>query len=114
MGTVRWATILFPILAWGCAKQDALETGAAATALRDAELAGAEQSPQASLHLWLAKEQLAEAERLSSEGDADRARSMLARAAADAELALLLSREPPEKSEADAALRRASELRGPR
>lgn len=111
MSTVRWATMLLPLVLLGCAKQNTLETESATSAMRSAEAVGAQEIPQASLHLQLAKEQLAEAEKLNADGDEDRAKSMLARAAADAELALLLSHEQSEKDEADAALKAVQTLR---
>src|SRR5215211_7503572 len=89
--------LLIPFLLLGCAKPDALESSAASAAVRSAEVAGAQDVPQASLHLQLAQEQIAEAERLNTAGEEDEAKSMLARAAADAELALLLSHEQSEK-----------------
>lgn len=108
---VRWTTILIPLALVACAKQNTLETESATSAMRSAEAVGADQDPQASLHLQLAREGLAEAEKLNAAGDEDRAKSMLARAAADAELALLLSHEQAEKDEADAALKKVTDLR---
>ena len=111
MPTVRFATILLPLVVLGCAKQNTLETSSATSAMRSAEVSGAQDLPQASLHLQLAREQLEEAERLNADGEEEMAKSMLTRAAADAELALLLSHEQTEKDAADAALAKVAALR---
>lgn len=60
--------------------------------IRTAEELGAEGVPSARLHLQLAKDQTEAARRMAEEGDA-RAPIVLARAQADAELALSLARE---------------------
>lgn len=111
MSMVRTMLLTLPIILFGCAKQNDLETAAADSALRSAEAVGAGDVPQASLHVQLAKEAIVEAERLNTEGDEERAKSMLARAAADAELALLLANEQAEKDEADSAMKRVAEMR---
>ncbi|WP_437291714.1 DUF4398 domain-containing protein [Sorangium sp. So ce406] len=61
--------------------------------IRTAEEVGVEEVPQADLHLRLAREQVQRAQRLSAEGAPDRARRMLLRAQADAELAIACARE---------------------
>lgn len=112
MSVIRMAMLLGPIALIGCAKENNLESSGATGAVRSAEAVGADEVPQASLHLQLAREQIAAAEKLNEEGEEDQAKSMLARAAADAELALLLSNEQSQKDEADAAMKRVTELRG--
>jgi hypothetical protein len=54
---------------------------------------GAEQNPQAALHLKMARDQLAEAQGLIDSGKNDEARLVLERADADAEVALIITRE---------------------
>jgi hypothetical protein len=54
---------------------------------------GAEQHPQAALHLKMARDQLRQAQALMSDGDSDEARLVLERAEADAQLALMITRE---------------------
>ncbi|KYF59148.1 hypothetical protein BE08_18160 [Sorangium cellulosum] len=61
--------------------------------IRAAEEVGVEEIPRADLHLRLAREQVERARRLSAEGAPDRARRMLLRAQADAELAIACARE---------------------
>jgi len=54
---------------------------------------GADQNPQAALHLKMARDQLQEAQGLIDAGKNDEARLVLERADADAEVALILTRE---------------------
>ena len=94
----------------GCASAP-LRTDKAASGIRAAEAVGASKVPQASLHLQLAREELALAKKLAEGGDEEKAASQLQRAEVDAELALALSREDAEKSEAEGAMERVRKLR---
>ena len=94
----------------GCATAP-LRTEASTSGIRAAEEAGAAKVPQASLHLQLAKEELEFAKGLAAKGKKEEAVSMLLRAEADAELAVVLSHEDAEKSEAMAAMERVRQLR---
>ncbi len=76
---------------------------ASVAAARSAREVGAETSPQASLHLKLADEQIAKAKALMKDGDNERAEYTLIRAKADAELSLSLARESAAKAETQAA-----------
>ncbi|OGQ81013.1 MAG: hypothetical protein A2289_14320 [Deltaproteobacteria bacterium RIFOXYA12_FULL_58_15] len=99
------------LLAAGCATSTGLRTEASTSGIRAAEEVGASKVPQAALHLQLAKEELEHAKGWAANGDKDRAASLLLRAEADAELAVALSREDAEKSEALAAIERVRNLR---
>jgi len=88
-----------------------LRTEASTSGIRAAEEVGAAKVPQASLHLQLAKEELEHAKGLAASGAKDQASSLLLRAEADAELAVALSREDAEKTEALAAMERVRQLR---
>src|SRR5664280_1936342 len=90
----------------GCAANVPLRTEASTSVIRAAEEAGAAKVPQAALHLQLAKEELELAKGLAAKGEKEQAASMLLRAEADAELAVVLSREDAERSEAQAAVAR--------
>ena len=94
----------------GCANVP-LRTEASTSGIRAAEEAGAAKVPPASLQLQLAKEELEAAKSLAAKGKKEQADSMLRRAEADAELAVALSHEDAEKSEAMAAVERARQLR---
>ena len=94
----------------GCANAP-LRTEASTSGIRAAEEAGAAKVPQASLHLQLAREELELAKGLAAKGEKEKAASMLLRAEADAELAVMLSHEDAEKSQATAALERVRQLR---
>jgi hypothetical protein len=65
---------------------------------------GAQKHPQAQLHLKLAEEQLALAKTAMEDDDNKGAGSLLARAKADAELAIALTREDNAKVQADKAV----------
>ncbi|MCK9463687.1 MAG: DUF4398 domain-containing protein [Proteobacteria bacterium] len=94
----------------GCASAP-LKTEASTSGIRAAEEVGAASVPQASLHLQLAKEELARAKSLAANDQKAQADSMLMRSEADAELAVALSRVDAEKTEARAAVERVRQLR---
>jgi hypothetical protein len=98
-------------LAVGCAQAPLRSTEASTSGIRAAEEVGAPAVPRAALHLQLAKEELEHARGLAANGDKDQASSLLLRAEADAELAVALSREATEGSEARAAVERVHQLR---
>jgi hypothetical protein len=104
------APAVITALAMGCATA-ALGTDRSTSGIRAAEEVGAHQVPQAALHLQLAKEELQMAQSLNDDGEHEMAKSMLTRSEADAELAVLLSREDSERAEAKAAIESVHELR---
>jgi hypothetical protein len=82
-----------------CATSAAVKnTDGPASAIRAAEEVGAAKVPEASLHLQLAKEQLARAQSMRGDSDQRRAALLLERAQADAELALALTRNQAAQS----------------
>lgn len=97
-------------LTMGCATAS-LRTEPSTSGIRAAEEVGAHQVPQAALHLQLAKEELQKAKNLDANGEHDMAKSMLMRSEADAELAVLLSREDSDRAEAQAAVKSVQDLR---
>ncbi|WP_394837187.1 DUF4398 domain-containing protein [Pendulispora rubella] len=72
--------------------------------VRAAQEVGAQNNPQAALHLKLAQEQIDQAKALINDGDNKRAEFVLLRAEADAELAVALARESTARAEAQQAL----------
>jgi hypothetical protein len=90
----RLVTALAVLALSGCASiqipPERLERATAS--IRGAEELGASGVPSAKLHLQLAKDQTETAKRMADDGD-DRAILVMARAEADAELALVLARE---------------------
>jgi hypothetical protein len=82
-----------------------------AAAIRAAEEVGADRVPQAQLHLQLAKEQSDRAKKMIGDGDREEARFVLARAEADANLALALARDAHEQHEAQVASDRVTSLK---
>lgn len=84
----------------GGATVPAGDVASAQAAVRAANEVGAQDVPQAALHLKYAREQLDEARRLIEEDRSERAKMLLKRAEADAELALTLAREAQERKKA--------------
>ncbi len=79
--------------------------------LSAAEAIGAERTPQAALHLKMARDALSEAERLMAQENYERATLVLDRAEADAELALSLAQETQVRNEAEDAIEKLKRLR---
>ncbi len=111
----RLFSISFVIVAVvGCAHGTVNSEQLAATegAARAAEEVGAAKHPQAELYLKLAREQLAEAKALiAADKDLDRVDMLLARAQADAELAVELAKSIEAKGEADRLTKEVADLR---
>ena len=89
------ATLLFTTWMVACAGSSLPPAKVAETqsAISAAAAVGAEQNPQAALHLKMARDQLTEAQGLIDSGKNDEARLVLERADADAEVALMITRE---------------------
>ena len=104
--------ILITLLIAGCgSSEEVINKEESTSAIRAAQEVGATDIPSASLYLQLAKEGLAEAEALAKDGEKEQAESMLLRAQADAELAIILSHSDAAKTEANEALERVKKLR---
>jgi|SRR5258708_7371640 len=82
-----------------------------AAAIRSAHEVGAEQVPQAALHLKLAQEQLDKGKALMNDGDNRRAEYLFLRAQSDAELALAYARENKTRTDAQALMDRVRAAR---
>jgi len=94
--TLRPATLLAPAVALAaCASYPVpvQRLADAEASSRSATEVGATSSPQAQLHLTMAREEIAEAKKLMSAGDNEKADYVLLRARGDADLALALTRE---------------------
>lgn len=72
----------------------------AKSSIKTSEELGAEQDPQAALHLKLAKEQLAQAKDCMKKGDNESAKMVLERAEADGDAAFNIARADKAKVEA--------------
>src|SRR5688500_18533994 len=75
----------------------------ALAAIRSAQAVGAAEQPQAAYHLELANERMEQAQRLIADGKMPDAERVLARAKADADLAIALSDEETTRESAEAA-----------
>ena len=98
-------------VACGSAPPPNQQMTAAQAAIRAAEVGGAQSSPEATLHLKRAKEQVAQAKGLMANDDNERAKWVLERAEVDAELALALARETGARMEAEKAREEIRKLR---
>jgi hypothetical protein len=83
----------------------------AESAVSAATAVGAQSYPQGALHLKMARDQLAEAKAMIRNGDDEEARLVLEGAEADAELALMLTREQQARADATEAARSVRELK---
>jgi flagellar capping protein FliD len=99
---VSGALALFIVSCGGSAVPLDKLTDAKAT-VRAAQEAGAETTPQAALHLKMANDELASAQKAMDDKDNDRARLLLNQAQSDADLSLALARGTAEKQQAQDA-----------
>lgn len=114
----RYSLGLFGLLAVafaaGCGASFAPPTGRMAeseSAVRGAQEVGAQNEPQAALHLKLAQEQIDQAKQLMADGDNQRADFVLMRADADAELAVSLARQATARQQAKDAQNQLAKLK---
>lgn len=82
----------------------------AQAAISAAESVGAEKIPKAQLHLKMARDQVKKADLYIKEKEPEKARFMLMRAQADAEVALALTREAQDRARLEEANKRVDEL----
>lgn len=80
-------------------------------AIRGAEEVGANNLPQAELHLQLAKDQVDKARALIEDDENERARFVLMRAESDADVAIALAKENGVRTQAQQALQQVQILR---
>jgi hypothetical protein len=83
---------------------------ASESAIRAAEVAGAQNSPQSALHLKRAREQVSSGKGLIEEGENERAEWVLRRAQSDADLALSLTTEEAQRKKAAEAKEELEQL----
>jgi hypothetical protein len=96
--------------ACGSSEVPAKQMAESQASIRAASEVGAEQHPQAALHLKMARDQIAKAEALSRDGEHDAAKQLLKQAELDAELALTLTREQQAESSAEQAQQQLESL----
>jgi hypothetical protein len=113
---VRFSSLAAALLlgASACATTTAAPSARAETssaAIRAAEEVGATHSPDAALHLQLAKEEFEHARQLTNPKDRAWSERLLMRAEADAELSLALARSKTEEDAAMGAIDRVRALK---
>ncbi|MES1188240.1 MAG: DUF4398 domain-containing protein [Myxococcales bacterium] len=99
------STTLFAMLVVACGGSSLPPAKVADTqsSISAAAAVGADQNPQAALHLKMARDQLKQAQALLDDNKGDEARLVLERADADAQVALMITRE----AQANANVRKA-------
>ena len=114
MNRIGFAMLLIGVSSGACATVPPPHERVASSeaAIRGAGEVGAEQVPQAALHLKLAQEAVQRAKVLMKDGDNEEAGFVLLRAQADAELALALARENKTQMEARQVIERARSIGG--
>ena len=103
--------LLFVAACGGSAPVPATAVTESKSAIRAAEEVGAQNVPKAALHLKMARDQVATAEALISDGENEEAALVLDRAEVDAELAIALAREAGLRAQAAEARAKVQKLR---
>jgi hypothetical protein len=105
MTFLKQTTISAVLLAAACGGSPvpAQQMAKSQAAIRAAGEVGAENEPQAALHLKMAKDREARAEQQSRQGDNQAAKALFEEAQVDAEFALALARKQEAESERDQA-----------
>jgi hypothetical protein len=98
------------LLACGGAKPPQSQLTAAQSAVRAAEVGGAEEIPKGKLHLKFARDQIKQASDLMAEDENEEAARVLQRAEIDAQYALALAQHQEARQEAEKLLERIDEL----
>lgn len=113
MRTVLGTALVVAGLGVGCVRAPLPEQELvrAEASILSAERMGASGVQDASVHLQLAREETARARELIDRGHTQRAKGLLLRAEADAELAIALAQEAPMRAQAEDAVRRARQLK---
>ena len=104
------ASVAAVVLGCGGAQLNQARVAEVQSSVKAAEAVGANDQPKAALHLQLAKDEMAEAQRLAKDGDDENAELVLDRARADAELAMQLARTEQEQEKARQAWLKIREL----
>lgn len=111
IGLVGLLALLALAAACGGAPKPAYQLSQTQSAIGRAEGIGVEDSPQAKLHLKMARDQVREAKQLIVDEKFVRARHLLRRAESDANLAHALAKADETRAEANQAKRELESLR---
>lgn len=98
------------MLACGAGTPPQTQMTAAQSAVRAAEVGGAEEIPKGQLHLKYARDQIVEATALMQEKDYEKAELVLKRAEIDAHYALSVAEHAEAAAEAEALLEKIDEM----
>ncbi len=103
LSLVTVALVASLAVACGSSPPPTARYASATSSVRAAKEVGAENTPDAQLHLKMAEDELGTARRLMNDGHNDKAAWVLARSQSDAELSLALAREADARAAADQA-----------
>lgn len=109
----RWPTVpllTLTIAACGSAPPPTRSQAEAQAVIRSAEAVGAEETPRSAYYLELARQHFDQAQRLITMGEMEDASGSLARAKADAELAISLSEQEEIRERAEESRERLETL----
>ncbi len=114
--SLKLCPVIVTLLVMGCAGSHLPPARVADTqsSISAAAAIGAEQHPTAALHLKMARDQLKEAQGLIDRGKDDEAKLVLDRATADAELAMIITREADARANVNKARADIDSLQSPR
>ena len=96
------------VMGCGSSEVPAKQMAESEAAIRAASEVGAQENPQAALHLKLARDRYEQAQAASKDGEQENAKVLLEKAEVDAELALSLTRKEQAAAKAEDAKRRIS------
>jgi hypothetical protein len=111
LSVLSLASLAAVVLACGGAQLNQAHVAEVQSSVKAAEAVGANDQPKAALHLQLARDEMAEAQRLAKDGEEEDAELVLDRARADAELAMQLARTEQEQEKARQAWLKIQELK---
>lgn len=104
-----WAGLLLIGCGGAAIPQEQLSTAQAA--VKGAEVAGAAEDPQSALYLKLSREEIEHAKALIADDENEDAARIIARAQADADLAIVMAKEARMKKEAAEAREQVDDLK---
>jgi hypothetical protein len=110
LGCSLIAPVVLGIAACGSAPSPARSQAEALAVIRSAEAVGAQKTPQGAYHLELARQNFERAQIFIAAGDMEEARGTLARAKADAELAISISEQEEIREQAEQSRERLEAL----
>jgi len=114
MNRFFYSGLLVTVVACGGSTLPPAKVADTQSSISAATAVGADQNPQGALHLKMARDQLKQAQTLIDDDKGDEARLVLERANADAEVALMITREAQASANVKKAQADVAALQNPR